>query len=638
MKPSKETRGKNTANELDRQEDAEVDTEYIMENKQNDEIKPQRSSKLTYEMCDYIEGYDTGIIFDSLTERRELSDYRRSFHGALKNKLISRLPELLSDIGIKDARVSAVLNDEEDAFIRISIHNNDYVTLFPRIEICKSGMVYSSLKDINMYTNDLAIGSHSLFATGKSSPYLSVDSLPVAAAILECSMEHFFKHHKYNLNTRKFETDDKIVYAGLSVNNILSRYAVYLMTKYRKFAALGKPHDFELFPKETADALNKLEDWFTYGAGRQSFLNEKEDGSVEEKRPAEFFRDLLDVINGLSFLNDARTMDDVLRNKEKYTLEGLTLLYPLFKDDPSVLSPEESLKEIILITENTGSSPIEGIANVLEGYCDMSGGFINGLYTARIVYALIDEIKREIKKRYKRVSKRSSTGEKGLTIEAHALIVHERIEDGAVTFAERMRLAERAIRDKGFSLLRVSDRVYDSMKEYSLMPYENELTRLSNTYVHCYKGYDHSEWDDRFKEAFKLSAYLKAVDSSFSDMSFDIAELIKTDVQLKEQGIAGCGIISYSSPEALGFSLSSEFEMTSERLELKRRLKEEEISVRKSKYDMIFNFAFAVFGAFGVASSIVSILLSDAVSQAISIGSIMLYLLVVLISYKNSKK
>ena len=70
---------------------------------------------------------------------------------------------------------------------------------------------------------------------------------------------------------------------------------------------------------------------------------------------------------------------------------------------------------------------------------------------------------------------------------------------------------------------------------------------------------------------------------------------------------------------------------------MKRQLKEDHDKDKQSKHDNIFNLAFAIFGAFGVASSVVDILISDPICQSISLGSMILYLSVVIFSYKSIK-
>ncbi len=590
------------------------------------------------ESYDYLESYDTGIDFDSLTDMARFKTFRKDFYNRFKENVNSMCTARVFKERIPNLKTEVIFNDQMDDFIRINFYCDSMFFLAPTIYVNKSGIIYTKVNFINSHVIDTSYNPYSLYSKGDKSKFADVDDLPITVKILEQTIKNFSAHCRYDENFNNFSVEDSRLYGGLSEKNIISKYVHYLIEKFNDYCAQGKPNGFEVFSKETEEKLNKYESWFIYGAERQHFSNMTKDGFVEEKRPAEFIRDLQDVVNTKSNLVDMNNIGDYINNQREFLKEALNILSGLFTNGQEIMSVEESLEDFIRIVDNMGYDPLEKIACILEGYFDMPSNFGTGLDIARAVYCCADMTKEQLRKKNKNFYTRNSTNIKGLGIEEFAIVLHEMIKDGQVSFCKRLEIVEKGIKKDSFSLLRVSNSTHEQLAVIESEPYTKTVIKDGNIYVHACKNFEYDAWTKEFCTAFKLKSFFKALDHSFGDLSFDITDLVKTEVIIQNMMAEHKYFISNHSEETIGINLQIEYESVSHRMALKKRLKQEEINNHKEKYDRVFNFAFAVFGAFGVASSIVSILVSNATSKAISIGSIMIYLLIVLISYRNSKK
>ncbi len=610
----------------------------FVEKEKAKESGKQREGFIPVQAYDYIEAYDTGIIFDSLTDVARIKSFRKNFYSTLKETINLVLSSQTFREKAPNLRANVLINDDREDFISIRIYCDNMFITFPEIILNKSGMAFAKFDFLNAYTALCSFTPYSIYSKGKSSPYANIDDLPLTVKMLERTIEEYSAHCHYDEGIKNLTVEKSKLYGGLNENNIISKYVHYLIDKFGEYNAQDKPDDFEVFPKETEEKLNKYVDWFQYGLDRQRFSNITDDGFVEEKRPAEFIRDLQDVINRKSLLVNVGNANDIMENEKTFIKEALEILYGLLADKADILSVEQSFEDYMSIVDTYGSDPLEKIARVLEGYFDLPSSFASGLDVARAIYCCMDKAKEQLQKKNKRFYLRKSTNKKGRAIEDFALLVHEEIQDGQVSFRKRLEIIDKGMEEDSFSLLRVADNIKEKLAVIETEPHTQTVTRDGNIYVHECEKFKYRDWTEEFYNAYKLACFFRAVDNSFDDLGFDITELVKTEVALKNIMAEYSDFISTHPKDEVGINLALEYDSIYRRLELKKRLKEEEISNRKSKYDMIFNFAFAVFGAFGVASSIVSILLSDTTSKAISIGSIMLYLLIVGISYKNSRK
>ena len=596
-------------------------------------------SKLSVEFFDYYESFDTGFSFDSIINKRASQLIKERFFYALKQKINQKFSDV-KQFSASALKASTVFCKDEDCFIKINlqsnkIHLNEYL---PSIEINSNGMVYAKIENINSYGQDAVYSPHSLyFARNK---YSTVDDLPLGIKMLELSIKHYLSQVRYNGEKNLFEIDDEVFYCGLSKNNLISKYADYLNDHFFKFCEAGVPSGYKLFPKEIEDALNELMAKSVYGANRQTFKCQSEEGEVQIKRPSEFFRDLQWVIEVLASLDcDSLDYEDEKAMQNLYLQRIFDILSQLFANDKDAYSAQKSMDEYVSLVENVGKMPISAIADVLEGYWCVQNAFSVASYALKVIYYLIDEIKKEFGKKSKFIV-RQNTLEKGLSFEEYAIVVHEKVDKaGEVSFVNRYNGVCNLVAQNCFSVLMLGDKAFSLLKENKKTDRFNKVTKLDNLFVHnFYEQAENFKWNNDFYTAFKFHSLMVAIDNSYDDINFEMLQLVNTQAVLQEERSKYDTFISENDSYNVGYNLMYESVFVTERISIKKQIREEYDRDKQKRHDKIFNFAFAVFGAFGVASSIVDILISDPFGQTVSIGSMLLYLLVVLLSYKNSKK
>ncbi len=605
----------------------------------------------------YYESYDSGITFLSMTNEAQANTLQDDFFSILKTNL-QKLSVFHSRYSFSD--FFTIIRKKEDSHSYIEIRHTaekascaeitlpctflsdhsfpSYLQSFGDDDFLLR-MDYNGIVTLQMGSVSFPYSNDSRFAPGsliiQANPQnTNEDDLPFTAKSLNNAVSTIAPHITYDTKKESFSIPEKILYGGLCRQNLLSRFIDYLNEKFLDFLSGGRPEDYRIFPEDIEKRFCELTHWHTWGNEHRTFLRTNEHGDVVEKRPADFLHCLLITIQNGKFLlrEDAETIQDTHR---KVLTTLFDILADLFKDREHVLSAEQSLAEYRDIMENEGQDPLQKMQDIHESCMNIATGeFAFYLLLARKIYAQMDLTRAQLP--YGKCDSffvRKSSGQKGLGMEDYAIVLNEVSQNGApLCYDKKITAFENAIHQSsaGFSLMRITE-------ELQKCPSPTDcLSGPANQKIfltHFQEFSQLTEYYNSFNQMFGYHSFITAINNSFNDPKFKLSHLVYVRNILRLQKKEFSKAMQQFPANALPYDLNVALEDADQTLQVKQEIKQSILDATKDKAEKTFNFALAIFGAFGVASSIVSILLSDSRSMGISVITMLVYLTIVAISY-----
>ncbi|MBQ8431424.1 MAG: hypothetical protein IJX28_00925 [Clostridia bacterium] len=617
---------------------------------------------MSFGVLKYYEAFDSGITFSSITNEQQAKKLQNDFFLDLKKNL-QKLSVFNSHYLFSD--FFAVTRKKEDTSTYIEIRHTseklcfNEVTLpciflsghhFPSylqplgdddflMQIDYNGIVSLQMGGVSFqYSCDSRFTPNSLFIQSNNG-ISEEDNLPIAAKALDIAVASVAQHITYDPKRNAFSIPQNILYAGLSQQNLLAAFIDYLNEKFLDFLEKGKPQEYRIFPEDIEKRFSELTFWHPWSNEQQNFTHITETGDVMEKRPADFLHCLLLTIQNGKFL--MRKGEEEIRDTQKRILTTIfEIIYDLLKNREQIFSVEQSMAEYRYIVENDGYDPLQKMVDVHESCMNLSTGeFAFYLLLARKIYAQIEITRQNQNKKIRSFLIRESTYERGLGMDEYAIIVNESNQKNEPLFyAAKMAAFDRALRleSAGFSLLRITETLNEQMKEPSLPSISYPEQTNHKIFLTNYPDVSQlSEYYKNFFQNFRCHAFITATNHAFNNQGFKLSQLTYVRNILRLQKNSHKPLMQLFPSDKIPYDLISEANNADQILQVKQEIKQSLLDVAKRKTESTFNFALAIFGAFGVASSVVSILLSDNRSIGISVLAMLLYLIIVAISYRR---
>ncbi len=605
----------------------------------------------------YYESYDSGITFLSMTNEAQANTLQDDFFSILKTNL-QKLSVFHSRYSFSD--FFTIIRKKEDSHSYIEIRHTAEKASFAEITLpCTFlsdhsfpsylqsfgdddfllRMDYNGIVTLQMGSVSFPYSNDSRFAPGsliiQANPQnTNEDDLPFTAKSLNNAVSTIAPHITYDTKKESFSIPEKILYGGLCRQNLLSRFIDYLNEKFLDFLSGGRPEDYRIFPEDIEKRFCELTRWHTWSNEHRSFMRTNENGDIIEKRPADFLHCLLITIQNGKFLlrEDEETIQDTHR---KVLTTLFDILADLFKDREHVLSAEQSLAEYRDIMENEGQDPLQKMQDIHESCMNIATGeFAFYLLLARKIYAQMDLTRAQLP--YGKCDSffvRKSSGQKGLGMEDYAIVLNEVSQNGApLCYDKKITAFENAIHQSstGFSLMRITEELQKCPSPTDCLSCPaNQKIFLT----HFQEFSQLTEYYNSFNQMFGYHSFITAINHSFNDPKFKLSHLVYVRNILRLQKKEFSKAMQQFPANALPYDLNVALEDADQTLQVKQEIKQSILDATKDKAEKTFNFALAIFGAFGVASSIVSILLSDSRSMGISVITMLVYLTIVAISY-----
>lgn len=611
----------------------------------------------------YFEAYDSGITFLPMTEEKLAKKLQDEFFVCLKENL-QRESAFSGTHKLTDFFAVTRMREDTNTYIKIG-HTFDKVgfaevmlpcvflpgrhfpaTMLPindddfLVHIDYDGIVSTEMGSVNFqYAQESRFTPQSLMIRSASGKYGAEDDLPISAKSLDLAVSWFLRYVTYDAEKGTFSVDPGVLYGGMSRQNLFCGFIDYLNGRYLDFLAQGRPTDFRIFPEDIEKRLAELTHWHTWSGEHRSFLITRENGDLVEKRPADFLHCLLNTIENSVFLSrkPAEEFSATIRRTRMTLLE---ILYDLLKDKGSVFSAEQSMEEFRSIMDNQGYDPLRKLKDVQESCMNLATGeFAFYALLVRKLYGQIDRTRQQLRKKYGQFLVRKTTGQKGMSFETYAIVVNEvNQNDEPLCYNAKMYAFDRALNHlaAGFSLLRINEALLEQGEDASPSDHSGESSKSETIFLTNHpQMWQLRNFYERFRRFFQCHSLITAINHSFQDQDFHMSDLVYMKNILRLRHSQSMQVIRLLASDEAPYALIAEYESAANILDIKQEIKQAELEQAKRKNDRILNFALAVFGAFGVASSIVSILLSDAISMSISVAAMLMYLIIVAISYRR---
>lgn len=622
------------------------------------ENKNKYDSLGTYFHIDALFSYDTGVNFLPFKKEKvkiEIIDsfIEKSISLFLNSKINSWYYEVNDVVFVKNYYVKngrLMFKDNKKKELLGTYYLNC------KVDYHGSDKYHIEMSYIDLYSDGVCVATTPSLERGCTVNYYSKY---IVCDLLNFSnqMKKYLKTIKLNPLTMELTSmEEDFYYKKIDTKNVVFQLFKYIYDKYNKYVIANCPYDFEIFPISEKEAYEKLVKGPCYPIHKYyttdvlydeefSFKRKDEDGKDIIKYPYQLCEMLIKYL----FARYYHPLFAEGKEDEIYLflLDFVTRYLP----EGSYKSAKESLEEIVSFKEKDYTEL--NIAICYEK--DLGSSLHDQFLPIKVMQYHMHNIVLEMKKKYSDFKIREDSYElcDGAFKDA-ICICYEGFNKDAypVLYNDYIKLFDISKKEEtiSFSL--------EKCYEENIKLFSNELdnkapvfalSQCENVFFYVQKrGSGEYEMKQRnmirncVTDALHYYTLFKSVDDNYNTTFGSLSDITHCSNRIKnihsgiEEVITKYELDTTISNLIFPYHLQVVSEKTINQLELKKELRVNEIRKTKEKQSLIFNILIGIFSAFGIASSIISLMNADTKGAIVSTISIIAYLLIVITSYVSN--